>query len=266
MNAVVLAARQVSELVDYPLVNSERLASLRSVLIGGSSLSTRTLVKMEQLAKSALLYFVYGTTESGGVTASFSTKKFGNTVGKLIPGTRVRIVSDEGVNLGPKDIGEIYIHNGHQQWLGYYGNPLQTQKTFDSESWFHTGDLGYFDEDNNLYIVDRKKDIFKCKGFHYWPSQIEDVIAEMPDVQEVCVVGIYDERIGDAPAAMVVPRKGALIDEDHIKQHVANVLVADYLQLHGGVYFADALPQNNNDKIIRREVKEAIIKAKQSVK
>ncbi|KRF98727.1 uncharacterized protein Dwil_GK27620 [Drosophila willistoni] len=187
IKAVVLAARQVSDLVDYPLVNSERLPSLHSVLIGGSSLSNRTLVKMEQLAKSALLYFVYGTTESGAVTASFSTKQFGNTVGKLIPGTRVRIVSDEGVNLGPKDIGEIYIHNGHHQWLGYYGNPLQTQKTFDSESWFHSGDLGYFDENNNLYIVDRKKDIFKCKGFHYWPSQIEDVIAEM---FRMCVLSV----------------------------------------------------------------------------
>ncbi|EDW74649.1 uncharacterized protein Dwil_GK15796 [Drosophila willistoni] len=262
VNMVGLGSSHVAELIASPLAKAERLTSLRVVFISGGWISDNALRKMEELAKLAFIFYGYGTTEIGAISASFSAAKFGNTVGKLIPGARGRIVSDEGMALGPKEIGEILIHNGHKEWHGYYGNQLETQKIFDSQSWFHTGDLGYFDEHHNLYIVDRKKDIYKCRGYHYWPNQIETVVASLPQVQEVCVVGIHDENLDDAPAALVVLHPGKRLTKDDIKAHVAKTLQTEYMELHGGVYFADALPKNKNGKILRRDVKEAIIEAK----
>lgn len=257
INFISCAPRHASELVSCPQATPERLASVYIVAVGGGWIPPVTLGKLQKLIKTGVIYFGYGTTEFGGVCAGAYNEKFGNTVGKLNSGIKMRIVDENGKNLGYEKVGEVYVNHG-RKWNGYYGNPLETQRMQDSLGWFHTGDLGYFDEHNNLYIVDRKKEVYKCLGMQYGPSDIEAAIAELPDVNEVCVVGIYDEKYGDAPAAMVVKRPGSTLSADQIKQHVAKRLVANYKQLHGGVYFASELPQTASGKVLRRAVKEQL--------
>ncbi|KAH8416024.1 hypothetical protein KR222_006655, partial [Zaprionus bogoriensis] len=261
INAVSLAPRHASGLVACPLATPERLASLFVVGIGGGCIRSQTLQRVKKLLKNGIVGFGYAITEIGGISAGPFSEELGNTVGQLVAGIRVRIVDENGKNLGPGEVGEIYVDHG-RNWSGYYGNPLETQRLRDSQGWFHTGDVGYFDDQGNLYIVDRKKDIYKCLGMQYWPNDIEVPIAELPDVLEVCVVGIYDEKYGDAPAAMVVKRPGSALSAEQIKRHVADKLVVEFKRLHGGVHFVDELPQTSNGKVLRSAVKERLMHAK----
>ncbi|XP_023034108.1 4-coumarate--CoA ligase 1 [Drosophila willistoni] len=263
INMIALGPSYVSELVACPLATPERFSTVRVLFISGGWIATDTLQKMQELAKLAFVIFGYGSTEIGAISGGYLN--YGNSVGQLLPGRRGRIVSEEGENLGHNEVGEIYIQSGNSKWGGYYGNSLETQKTYDDLEWFHTGDIGYFDDHNNLHIVDRKKDICKCKGFQYWPNQIEAVVAQMPNIKEVCVVGIYDELLGDAPAAMIVKKEGHSLDEEQVKKQVGKLIDADYMHLYGGVYFVDEIPKNFNGKVLRREVKEQIKKLKKMI-
>jgi len=122
----------------------------------------------------------------------------------------------------------------------------------DIEGWLHTGDLGYFDEDNYLFIVDRIKETLKYKGIHYWPTEIENAILELPQVKAACVVGVPDEVLWDAAGALVLKNPGCEISAKEIIDHVAQRLPVIAKQLHAGVRFTHKLPFNSNGKYMRR--------------
>ncbi|XP_017002676.2 luciferin 4-monooxygenase-like [Drosophila takahashii] len=260
INSVILPPRHMSALIAFSGATKEALASIRSVAYGGGFSSMTTLKKMQELCPNAMLNSGYGMTEVGGISYNLGLGNV-NTAGKPLPGIRIRIVDDDGKNLGPNEQGEIYIYTG-LQWRGYYGNPVETRKTQDHEGWVHSGDLGYFDDQNLLYVVDRKKEILKYQGNHYWPSEIEGVIAEMPQVGEVCVVSIYDEQQGDAAGALVVKREGSPITAQEIVDYVAKRLPSIQKQLHAGVQFTDKLPANPNGKTLRRVAREEFVAKK----
>ncbi|XP_017002696.2 luciferin 4-monooxygenase-like [Drosophila takahashii] len=257
INSVILPPRHMSALIAFPGATKEALASIRIVTYGGGFTSMTTLKKMQELCPNAILTSGYGMTEVGGVAMNFGLGNV-NTAGKPLPGVKVRIVDDEGKSLGPNEKGEIYAHTG-LPWKGYYGNPVESLKTQDHEGWVHTGDLGYFDDQNQLYVVDRKKEIFKYQGNHYWPSEIEGVILEMPQVEEVCVIGIYDELQGDAAGALVVKREGSSVTAQEIIDYVSKRLPSIQKQLHAGVQFTDKLPANPNGKTLRRVAREVFV-------
>ncbi|XP_017835992.1 4-coumarate--CoA ligase 1-like [Drosophila busckii] len=253
INFVMCGTRHVNELIASPEATRQRLASIMLLAIGGSWIAADSLRQLQQLL-SGQIFYAYGSTEFPLTSGGFYKEHLGNSVGQLLPGRSVRIVDDNGKSLGCGEVGELLVHYIHS-WSGYYGNALETQRTQDAQGWFHSGDLGYFDADHNLYIVDRKKEIYKCLGMQYSPNELESLIAELPAVQEVCVVGIYDERLGDAPAALIVKCPGSFLSEQLVKQHVEKRCSVAYKQLHGGVYFATQLPLNANGKVLRRAVK-----------
>ncbi|KAH8347941.1 hypothetical protein KR084_002451, partial [Drosophila pseudotakahashii] len=254
INSVILPPSHMSALIAFPGATKEALASIRSIMYGGGFTSMTTLKKMQELCPNAMLNSGYGLTEVGGVSYNFGLGNV-NTAGKPLPGIRIRIVDDDGKNLGYNEQGEIYVHTG-LRWRGYYGNPVESRKSQDHEGWLHTGDLGYFDDQNLLHVVDRKKEILKYQGNQYWPSEIEGVIAEMPQVEEVCVVSIYNELDGDAAGALVVKREGSAITAKEIADYVAKRLPSIQKQLHAGVQFTDKLPANPNGKTLRRVARE----------
>uniref|UniRef100_A0A6P4F7C9 4-coumarate--CoA ligase 1-like n=1 Tax=Drosophila rhopaloa TaxID=1041015 RepID=A0A6P4F7C9_DRORH len=264
ISSVLLPSRYISALINFPGVTKEALASIRMVFYGGGFTSMTTLKKMQQLCPTAILISVYAMTEVGSVSINIGLGN-GNHVGKPMTGVKMRIVDEEGNNQGYNEVGEIYVHIG-LPWKGYYGNPVESQRTLDHEGWFHTGDLGYFDEQNLLYVVDRKKEILKYQGNQYWPSEIEGVIAELPQVEEVCVIGIYDEQQGDAAGALVVKSKGSSITEKDISDHVAKRLPSVQKQLHAGVQFTDKLPANPNGKTLRRIARVEFVAKKEAGK
>ncbi|ALC41601.1 CG4830, partial [Drosophila busckii] len=257
INYAVVPPRHLSALITCPEATVEALASLRMLNYGGGLVSMATLQGAQAICKNAMFNSGYGMTEVGAITINLGISNTASA-GRLLPGVKIRIVDDDSKSLGYNQVGEIYVHTG-QAWNGYYGNPVETRRMQDYEGWFHTGDLGYFDEQNFLYIVDRKKEILKYQGLHYWPTEIENVITELPAVQDVCVVGIYDERTGDAAGALVVKRTGCDITAKEVEQHVAKRLTGLQKQLHAGVRFADKLPANVNGKTMRKAAREAFV-------
>ncbi|KAH8389954.1 hypothetical protein KR200_004718 [Drosophila serrata] len=256
ISAIVFAPRHISALINCPSANSESLASLRSVFCSGGIISESSLQRCQKLCKNATISQIYALTESGNISMALGIDN-GNTVGRPLPGVRIRIVSEKGENLRHNQVGEIYEHS-ELVWRGYYGNPEESVHIRDSDGWFHTGDLGYFDDQNLLYIVDRCKDICKYQGQNFWPSEIEQVILELSQVQDVCVVGIYDEKVGDEAGALVVKRKGFPLKAEEIVAYVAHRLPI-YKQLHAGVQFADQMPVNQNGKTLRKAARDIFI-------
>lgn len=257
INYAVVPPRHLSALVTCPDATSEALAPIRMLNYGGGVVSQATLERAQAICKTAMFNSGYGMTEVGAITANVGISNTASA-GRLLPGIKIRIVDEEGRKLTYNQVGEIYVHTS-QAWNGYYGNPVETRRMQDFEGWFHTGDLGYFDDQNFLYIVDRKKEILKYQGLHYWPTEIESVIAELPQVSEVCVVGVYDERQGDAAGALIVKRQGSEISSKEIIDHVAKRLTGLQKQLHAGVRFVDKLPSNVNGKTVRKAARDLFV-------
>ncbi|KAM8716161.1 hypothetical protein ACLKA7_003102 [Drosophila subpalustris] len=226
------------------------LASMRNLNYGGGILSQATLIKIQELFKNATYTSGYAMSEAGVMTMNIGIQNAA-MAGRPVPGIRIRIVDESGNSLGHNKVGEIYVHTG-KLWNGYYGNPFATRQMQDFQGWIHTGDLGYFDDDNNLYIVDRMKETLKYKGIHYWPTEIENAILELPQVKAACVVGVPDELIGDAAGALVLKNPGCEISAQEIIDHVAKRLPVITKNIHAGVRFTDKLPFNANGKYMRK--------------
>ncbi|XP_017027958.1 uncharacterized protein [Drosophila kikkawai] len=262
VNFIYLAPRHMSAVFNSPDVTPEAFASLRKVSYGGGQLSGSTVQRCQDICHNAILLSMYGLTETGTVATCVGLQP-GNPGGRLLPGVAVRIVNKEGRNLKQNQVGEIQVHTG-RVWKGYFGNHEATESMQDTEGWFHTGDLGYVDEQNLLYIVDRCKEILKYQAVHFWPSEIENVILELNEVQEVCVIGIPNELTDDDAGALVVRRKGAIISAQEIVDHVAQRLPGVHKQLHAGVQFTNELPSNLNGKTVRRASRDQFIAKKYS--
>lgn len=259
INLTTLAPVHLAAVVACKDATPFALSSLRNLNYGGGILSQATLQKAQELAKNAVMNSAYAMTEVGPITISYGIKN-STSAGKPLPGNRIRIVDEAGNNLGPNEPGEIYVHTG-EHWNGYYGNPVATRQIQDFEGWIHTGDLGYVDEEMQLYVVDRKKETLKYQGTHYWPTEIEHAIRELPQVRETCVVGVPNELLGDAAGALVVRSEGSNITEKEIIDHVAQRLPVITKQLHSGVKFVERLPYNTNGKTVRKRALEMFVAA-----
>ncbi|XP_017860238.1 PREDICTED: 4-coumarate--CoA ligase 1-like [Drosophila arizonae] len=254
INYITMAPSQMAALASCPKVTQSALSSLRNLNYGGSIASDATLKRLRELCPNATFNSAYAMTELGLITLNAGVQK-ASAAGKPMPGMTIRIVDENENSLGHNEIGEIYV-NSAIKWNGYYGNPTATMEILDPEGWIHTGDLGYFSDDNLLHVVDRKKEVLKYKGIHFWPTEIENVIRELPQVRDVCVVGVPVEVIMDAAAALVVKVPGRDISHDDIVNHVAKRLPTINKQLHGGVRFTERLPFNNNGKVMRKAALE----------
>uniref|UniRef100_B4MPV6 GK21534 n=1 Tax=Drosophila willistoni TaxID=7260 RepID=B4MPV6_DROWI len=246
---IVLAPWQAYELFNNPQATLTNLQTLKISFITGGWISWALLQKARKILPSCAIMFGYGTTETGLVTINMD-HQLKASVGKIAPGIRVKILDDQGKHLPHNEVGEILIDIG-LEWKGYVDNPKDTASTLQN-GWINLGDLGYFDNDNNLYVVDRKKDLLKYKSSHYWPNELEQIIAELPEVQQVCVVGVRDER-GDAAGALVITKEGTTISEQKIIDHVAQRVGADYKHLNAGVQFFSEFPMNANGKLKEKQ-------------
>ena len=153
------------------------------------------------------------------------------------------------------EIGEICIR-GPQVTQGYYKRPDETAQAFDKDDWFHSGDIGFMDEQGYFQIVDRKKDMINISGFNVYPNEVEAVIASHEDVIEVGVIGIPDETSGETVMAVVVSRNPQLTHE-HIRMHCEMSLTR--YKIPRRTEFVDEMPKTNVGKILRRELRDQFI-------
>jgi acyl-CoA synthetase (AMP-forming)/AMP-acid ligase II len=204
---------------------------------------------------------LYGMTEGGGgclLAADQFPDKL-HTVGRPATGADVRIIDDEGKELPPGSVGEV-VGRSAAMMNGYHNQPAKTAETewHDAEGnrFIRTGDIGRFDEDGFLILLDRKKDMIISGGFNIYPSDIESVVREHPAVAEVSVVGVPSERWGETPVAFVVLRAGS----GAIAQAIlawANERLGKTQRL-AALHEVDTLPRSAIGKVLKRELRDRI--------
>jgi len=205
---VLQVPAQMAMMANSPAFGTSDLSSLRYYLFGGSRASVETQHLIRGRLSEDCLHFAYGFTELGSMASiNFHFDEKPNSVGRLVTGMKLKVIGENGESLGPDEVGELCLCND-QYWAGYYGNPEETHKMRDPQMWFHSGDLGFVDDDGFIFIVERKKDMLKYQNIMYYPNDIESVISEMPDVAEVCVLIFCDgdefEKVRAATAQLNV--------------------------------------------------------------
>jgi fatty-acyl-CoA synthase len=202
----------------------------------------------------------YGMTETTGTICVLPPEDHsveGNqrmrSAGKPLPGVEVVIKGPDGRILPQGEIGEI-VTRSSSNMLGYWKLPEATASTMDADGWIATGDVGYLDEDGYVYMYDRAKDMIITGGENVYPAEVESAIYGHPDVLEVAVISIPDEKWGEAVKAVCVPKPGHTIDADSV-MNWARERVAGF-KVPKSVDVIDALPRNPSGKILRRSLRE----------
>lgn len=175
-----------------------------------------------------------------------------DSVGFLFNGFRAKIIDDDGQKCGLGIDGEICLKSNYK-FLGYYSNEKATMEAIDDDGFLMTGDIGHFDKNGYLYVVDRKKEMLKYCGMQISPSEIESFLLTSVKVKAACVVGIPDDK-GDLPAAVVIPNDKSL-SEDELFNMVTERF-DDHCKLRGGIYFVNVFPLTPSGKVVRRKLKE----------
>ncbi|XP_016955243.1 luciferin 4-monooxygenase isoform X1 [Drosophila biarmipes] len=254
ISLVCLSSSNLARFANGPAFESSDLSSLKYLFYGGSNCSLEVQQRVRHRVGHCL-HFCYALTELnslGCVNFNFDEKP--NSVGRPVNGIQVKIINEQGEAQGPNKFGEICFNSG-QKWAGYYKNPEESQIIQDAQNWLHTGDLGYMDEDAYLFVMDRLKDMLKYQNIMYYPSEIESVIAEMPNVVESCVFGIWEPVNGDEAAALVVKKEGTQLEAQDVVDYVRKRITAKYKQLNAGVLIVDQIAGSGNRKANRSAAK-----------
>lgn len=221
---------------------------VRCVLLGGGAVPQPLLNRIEKMRVP--LFQSYGMTETSSqivtLNDTYARKKLGSSGKPLLPAS-VKIQ-----NKDREGIGEIVV-KGPMVFNGYYKMPDVNETSF-KDGWFQTGDLGYFDADDFLYVVDRRKDLIISGGENIYPSEIENVLLKLPYIEEVAVIGKTDDNWGEVPVAFIVLNTPVNAEEiiAYAKQYLAN------FKLPKEIIFKQSLPKNATNKIMRHRLKKEI--------
>ncbi|MGD2271114.1 MAG: AMP-binding protein, partial [Desulfobacterales bacterium] len=242
-------------LLAHPEFRKLDLSCLKGFFSGAAPLASETIRDLKELSGCTLCE-VYGLTETAPcatVTPWGGAIKPG-TVGIPLPDTDVKIVDaanpDKKLAIG--EIGEIAV-KGPQVMMGYYKKPEETAAVL-QEGWLHTGDIGKFDPDGYLTIVDRKKDMIIAGGYNIYPVEIDDVLFDHPKVLEACAIGIPDDYRGETVKAFIVAKEGEALTETEVISYCREKLAA--YKVPQMIEFMDELPKSAVGKILRRELRE----------
>ena len=240
--------------------NSYDTSSMKSLLQSSAPLPFSTKKWIVDFFKSAGLHEVYGGTEAGGVTVLLPHEQLAKpgSVGKPLPSVEVKIVDEEGNDLPTGRVGQVISRPRSADGpipavTEYYKDSEATGKNF-RDGWFYSGDMGYFDEDGYLYLVDRKFDMIISGGENIYPKEIEDVLYAHPCLADVAVVGVPDDEWGESVKAVVTLREGATVAEEELIEFCKGCL--GKYKTPKSIDFVDDLPKTETGKILRRIVKE----------
>ncbi|QWF24455.1 FadD3 family acyl-CoA ligase [Nocardioides sp. LMS-CY] len=231
------------------------LSSLRLAVTGAAVVPVVLIERMRAPGPDGLaidqVVTAFGMTEAVVATMcreGDSAETVATTCGRAIPGMEIAIAeprSDSGA-------GELLIR-GDYVMLGYLDDAAATAEAIDSDGWLHTGDIGVLDEDGNLTITDRLKDMYISGGFNVYPAEIEQVLARMEGVADVAVIGVPDERMGEVGKAYVVAAPGHTVEPDQVvafaKERLANFKVPRQVAV------VDSLPRNLSGKVLKTELR-----------
>ncbi|HST50597.1 MAG TPA: 4-coumarate--CoA ligase family protein [Pyrinomonadaceae bacterium] len=240
----------VLALAKNPLVDSYDLSSLKMIFSGAAPLGEE-LTRECSARLGCEIVQGYGMTETSPAThVSMPGMEKPGSVGVCVPNTECKVVSVEtGEELGAGERGEICIR-GPQVMKGYLNSPEATARTIDAEGWLHTGDVGYADEEECFYVVDRAKELIKYKGFQVPPAELEAVLLTHPAIADAAVIPSPDDEAGEVPKAFVVLKENQKLTTEDVICFVA-ALVAPYKKVRR-VEFIEQIPKSPSGKILRR--------------
>jgi len=241
-------------LLNAPNLDDYDTSSLRVAVSGGAPIPAEVIDSFERRFGVVILEG-YGLSETSSTTTfniSESERKV-YSVGKPIWGVSVQIWDKEGRALpaGSQNVGEIVVR-GPNVMTEYYDNPTATAEAF-AGGWFHTGDLGYVDEDGFLFIVDRIKDLIIRGGYNVYPREVEEVMYAHPAVAEAAVIGVPDARLGEEVHAIVVAKPGQSVSAEELSEFVKERVAA--YKYPRTIEFRDGLPKNATGKILKKELR-----------
>jgi long-chain acyl-CoA synthetase len=250
-------------LLHHPMADKYDLSALRICVSGGAAIPGEVLQAFEKKFNTLILEG-YGLSETSPV-ATFNNSAQERkilSIGKPLFGLELKVFDENDKELphGKDHVGEIVIR-GHAVMKGYWKKPEANVEAFKA-GWFHTGDLGYADNEGYFFIVDRKKEMIIRGGFNVYPREVEEVIYAHPAVAEAAVIGIPDERLGEEVKAVVALKPGAKATEEEIIAFVKERVAA--YKYPRTVQFVASLPKGATGKILKKELKgqlEAAAKA-----
>ncbi|XP_065205251.1 uncharacterized protein LOC135835090 isoform X2 [Planococcus citri] len=241
-------------LTSHPSVGAQHLNTVKISFFAGGNTPVGEMEKLVRTGGNKMkVRHAYGLTETSPCVCMSLDNDPYCSVGKPIANTAIKIVSPNGSILSSYQRGEICV-KGPQVMKGYLNNAKATEEAIDQDQFFHTGDIGYYDDDGRFFYVDRMKELIKVKGFQVPPAELESILKSHNGVNDVGVIGVPDKRCGEKPIAFVVPKKLREFSESDLKTFVATK-VAPYKQL-ADVVFVESIPRNPSGKILRRILKE----------
>ncbi|GAA2096362.1 long-chain-fatty-acid--CoA ligase [Brevibacterium salitolerans] len=240
----------------------ERLRTLRTVSYGAESISPELLRRLRARLPGISLSQRYGMTELGPVATSLRPDDHSDpallaSVGRAAPHAEVRIVDSLDREVPVGEVGEITVR-GDNVMLGYWKHPEETARALRG-GWMHTGDAGRMDENGYLFLADRLKDMIISGGENVYSAEVEKALAEHPDIAQIAVIGVPDERFGERVHAVVVPREGAHPSLEELRGFGAERL-ARY-KLPRSVQLVERMPLSPVGKILKRELRDTAAEA-----
>ncbi|KAJ2064661.1 hypothetical protein GGI17_000803 [Coemansia sp. S146] len=239
-----------------PKTLTDCLQSLRWVVVGAAPLSSDSIATLESLLPELSVLQGYGLTEtSPAVSLNPPTACNVTSVGRLLPSMEAKVVDDIGRTLESNQVGELCFR-GPNIMLGYLNNDDATKETIDIDGYLHSGDVGYIDAQQHVYVTDRKKELIKYNGFQVAPAELEGIILQHPKARDCAVKGVFDQqRHTEVPKVYLVLADPDQNDPAAAAQQVVewvNNQVAYYKQLRGGFVLVNSIPRNTSGKILRR--------------
>ena len=243
-----------------PNAHDHDLASMQLVAYGASPITEQVLRAAMAQFSTAKFVQVYGLTETTGAVVQLDAADHDpenrpellRSAGKPYPWVQLRVVGAGGEDVAPGEIGEVWI-KGVQVMVGYWNNPEETAKAITDDGWFRSGDAGYLTEDGYLYLHDRVKDMIVSGGENVYPAEVENAIMGCEGVADVAVIGVPDERWGEAVKAIVVKKPDADLTSEQViawaRERIAGFKVPK------SVDFVDELPRNPSGKILKKDLR-----------
>ena len=269
ITCVLLVPTMIIMLMQDPNLKKTNLSSLRRIFYGTAPMPFDKLQSALEIF-GPIMRQNYGLTESVQPLACLNADEHIiqnndenvnrlHSTGKRALGIEIRIVDEKDIDLPVGEVGEIILRSPHIS-IGYYNMKTETENTFRG-GWLHTGDLGRFDKNGYLYIVDRKKDMIISGGFNIYSREVEMYLDSHKMVLESAVIGLPDEKWGEICAAFIVTREKTLkINEKELVAHCIGEGLSKY-KIPKQIYFIDNLPKNENNKIIKKKLKEMTMKS-----
>ncbi|MCH1491243.1 MAG: acyl--CoA ligase [Luminiphilus sp.] len=255
MSAVPMMSR---EILTHPDRDEYDLSSLNAMGGGGAAMQPDLVGKVAAETKRAKPAQGYGMTEVCGIISYIAGDIFlerPSSVGPMVPSLEGRCVDGEGRPLDAGEVGEVCVR-GTPVIKGYLNRPEATAETI-VNGWLHTGDIGYFDEDGFLYLVDRAKDMILRGGENIYGAEVENAIFDHPAVLECVAFAVPDDRLGEEVGAAVHLKDGALLDAPGLREHLASRIAA--FKIPRFLWFlAEPLPRNANGKFLKRELRDVL--------